>query len=191
MKETIKLGLMLFLIAAISATILGFSNEVTSVRIAEANELADQAAKNEILPEGDKFTQLEQSKEKEIKDENSNIIEIFEGYKGEELEGYTIKMKINGYGGEIEFMTGISTEGNIKGIKILNHGETPGLGANATKEDFTNSFRDKDVEKMITPVANPTEDNEVQALTSATITTNAIVDGVNIAREVYNSKLAK
>ena len=37
---------------------------------------------------------------------------------------------------------------------------------------------------------DPSEDNEVQALTSATITTTAVVDGVNIVREIYNSKLA-
>src|SRR5690625_1003547 len=113
MKETIKLGLTLFLITAISASILAFSNKVTSVRIAEADKIADQAAKTEVLNDGEKFEELEEGKAKEIVDENSKITEIFEGYKGDELVGYTIKIKTNGYGGEIEFMTGISTEGKI------------------------------------------------------------------------------
>lgn len=191
MKETIRLGLMLFLITAISATILAFSNEITSVRIAEAGEFADKAAKNEILPEGDRFEELEEEKTKEITDQNSKILEIFEGYKGEELIGYTIKIKINGYGDEIEYMTGISTEGNITGIKILNHGETPGLGANVTEDYFAESFKSKGIDEEIEAAADPVEDNEVQALTGATITTDAIVEGVNMAREVYNSKLAK
>ncbi|NLJ98987.1 MAG: RnfABCDGE type electron transport complex subunit G [Tissierellia bacterium] len=191
MKETIKLGLTLFLITAISASILAFSNKVTSVRIAEADKIADQAAKTEVLPDGEKFEELEEGKAKEIVDENSKITEIFEGYKGDELVGYTIKIKTNGYGGEIEFMTGISTEGKITGIKVLNHGETPGLGANATKAYFTDSFKNKPVDKEVAAEKDPTGDNEVQAITSATVTTDAVVEGVNIAREAYNSKLAK
>ncbi len=88
-------------------------------------------------------------------------------------------------------MTGISTEGKITGIKVLNHSETPpGLGENATKSYFSDSFRDKPVDEELVSAKEPKGDNEVQALTSATTTTNAVLDGVNSAREIYNSKLA-
>ena len=190
MNETLKLGLILFIITVVSASILAISNDITSVKIAEAAKIADQLAKNEILPEGQTFKELDEGKTKEIQNENSQILEVYEGYNGDNLIGYTIKTKVKGYGGEMELMTGISVEGKITGIKILNHGETPGLGANATKSYFTDSFADKPVDNEITAVKEPKEDNEVQALTSATITTNAVVDGVNIVREVYNSQLA-
>lgn len=190
MNETLKLGLILFIITVVSASILAISNDITSVKIAEAAKIADQLAKNEILPEGQTFKELDEGKTKEIQNENSQILEVYEGYNGDNLIGYTIKTKVKGYGGEMELMTGISVEGKITGIKILNHGETPGLGANATKLYFTDSFADKPVDNEITAVKEPKEDNEVQALTSATITTNAVVDGVNIVREVYNSQLA-
>ena len=133
---------------------------------------------------------MDESELNEIKNSNENVLEIFEGYDGENLVGYTIKTVVNGYGGEIEFMTGISTEGKITGIKILNHGETPGLGANATKTYFTESFRNKSVDGEITASKNPSGDLEVQALTSATRTTDAILDGVNTARKIYNERLA-
>lgn len=190
MNETLKLALILFLITAISATVLAVSNDITAPRIAEADALKDKQAKAEILPEGNEFKPLDESELNEIKSSNENVLEIFEGYDGENLVGYTIKTVVNGYGGEIEFMTGISTEGKITGIKILNHGETPGLGANATKTYFTESFRNKSVDGEITASKNPSGDLEVQALTSATRTTDAILDGVNTARKIYNERLA-
>lgn len=190
MNETLKLGLILFIITAVAASVLAISNNITAPRIAEAAKIADDLAKQEILPEGDKFEPLDEGKLNEIKDENSDILEIYEGYNGDDLIGYTVKSKANGYGGAIELMTGISTEGKITGIKILSHGETPGLGANATKEYFSDSFKNKSVEGELVAVKEPSGETEVQALTSATITTTAIVDGVNIVREIYNSKLA-
>lgn len=190
MKETLRLALILFIITAISAAILGVSNEITAPRIAEANELKDQRAKAEILPEGDSFKPLDEGKFNEIKGKNQNVIEIFEAYSGNELVGYTLKTIVNGYGGEIEFMTGISMEGRITGISILNHGETPGLGANASKSFFTDSFKNRTVAEEITASKTPSGEAEVQALTSATQTTDAILLGVNTAREIFNEELA-
>ena len=191
MNETLKLALILFLITAISATVLAVSNDITAPKIAEVDRIKEEQAKMEILPEGKEFKPLDEDKLNEIKNSFDNVLEIFEAYSGNDLVGYTIKTVVNGYGGEIEFMTGISTEGKIKGIKILNHGETPGLGANATKPYFTESFKNKSVDGEIIASKNPSGDLEVQALTSATRTTNAILDGVNIARQVYNEKLVK
>lgn len=190
MNETLKLGLILLSITVVCATILAFSNEITSVKIEEADKLANESARTEILSDANSFKLLEQNKMKEIQNTFSEIIEIYEGFNGKNVVGYTIKAKVRGYDGEIEFMTGISTEGNITGIKILNHGETPGLGGNATKEYFSDSFKEKSVEDELVAVTDPKEENQVQALTSATITTNAIVNGVNIVREVYNLNLS-
>ncbi len=190
MNETLKLALVLFLITAISAAILSVSNDITAPRIAEADALKDKQAKAEILPEGKKFKPLEESKLNEIKNSDKNVLEIFEAYDGGNLVGYTIKTVVNGYGKEIEFMTGISTNGKITGIKILNHSETPGLGANATKPYFTESFRNRSVAEEITASKKPSGESEVQALTSATRTTDAILKGVNTAREIYNERLA-
>lgn len=190
MNETVKLGLILFLITAVAAAVLGVSNSVTSERIAEVDRIANEVAKQEILEDAESFTKLDENQLKEIVGSNNDVLEINEGYdENSSLVGYTFKVISKGYGGDIEFMTGISTEGHITGIKVLNHGETPGLGANSTESYFTDSFKGKTVDSDITAVKDPQADNEVQALTSATITTNAIVDGVNMAREIFNSKL--
>lgn len=191
MNETLKLGLILFIITAISASVLSVSNSVTSERIAEADRIASQAAMQEMLNEAESFETLDENRLQEIINSNENILEINEGYdSSSSLVGYTFKVVSNGYDGEIEFMTGVSTDGYITGIKVLNHTETPGLGANATKGFFSDTFKDKPVGDEITAVADPQGDNEVQALTSATNTTDAIVEGVNMVREIYNSELA-
>lgn len=190
MNETLKLGLILFIITAVAASVLAVSNSVTSERIAEADRLAKERAKMEVLEMAEEFNPIDEGRLKDIIGSNTNIVEINEGYKGSDLIGYTFNIKVNGYGGEITFMTGVSKEGKITGLKVLNHGETPGLGANSTKPYFSNSFKDKSVANELTAVKSPQGDNEVQALTSATITTNAIVDGVNTVRQVYNEKLS-
>ncbi|HBT49254.1 MAG: Electron transport complex, RnfABCDGE type, G subunit [Caldanaerobacter subterraneus] len=192
MKETVKVGLILFLITAVAGVILGVSNAVTSEKIAEMEEIANNTAKQEVLKEAKSFVTLDEKRLKEIAGSNQNVLEISEGYDANSsLVGYVFKITSNGYGGEIQFMVGISKKGYITGIKILNHKETPGLGANATKSFFTDSFKGKSVaDKLVVVKHPPKADNEIQALTGATITSNAIVNGVNMVREIYNSKLA-
>src|SRR5690554_1214573 len=123
MNETLRLGLILFLITAVAALILGLSNMATSDKIAEADRLAKEKAKMKVLEGAEEFSSLDESRLKEIVGSNTNIVEVNEGYKGSDLVGYTFNIKVNGYGGEIEFMTGISTDGKITGLKVLNHGE--------------------------------------------------------------------
>ncbi|GFN34473.1 RnfABCDGE type electron transport complex subunit G [Tepidimicrobium xylanilyticum] len=190
MNETIKLGLILFIITAVAASVLAISNSVTSERIAEVEQLASERAMTEVLEIAKKFEPLAANRLSEIVGNNTGILEISEGYNDSELVGYVFKMQVNGYGGPLTFMTGISKEGKIIGIKVLEHGETPGLGANSTRPYFANSFKGKSVDKEIIAVKNPQADNEVQALTSATVTTNAIVNGVNVIRQVYNDSLS-
>lgn len=191
MNETVKLGLTLLLITAVAAALLGAANSVTSERIAQADKIANDLAMQEVLDEAENFNKLDGSKLQDILDSNSNILEINEGYDADSsLVGYTFKAITTGYGGDIEFMVGISTDGYITGFTILNHGETPGLGENATKSYFTDSFKGKTVDAELTSAKDPKSDNEVQALTGATKTTNGVLDGVNTVRELFNLELA-
>lgn len=191
MNETVKLGLILFIITAVAAGVLGISNDVTSERIAEIDKITNDLAMQEVLESAESFNLLDETELKEVQDVNSNIIEVNEGYdSSSNLVGYTIKSSTIGYGGEIQFMLGISTDGQITGIKILSHAETPGLGANAEKSYFTDSFKGKPASGELTSSKTPQAENEVQAITSATLTTNGIVDGVNMVLKAYNATLA-
>lgn len=193
MNETLKLGLILFLITAISATILGISNNVTAGKIAEADRIANDNARKEALSVAEEFKLLNESEISSITNANPEVLEIYEGLDNSgELVGYVIKALVGGFGGDIEVMTGISLEGKITGMKVLNHEETPGLGANATNPEFQERFENIPVDEPLVVVSgDPAATNEVEAITSATITTNAVAEGVNIAREVFVDNFAK
>lgn len=193
MRDIVKLGLMLLLITSVAAVVLAMSNNVTSGVISEVEAQASDAARKEVLPQADNFKPLNKDLLNSIIGENNRILDIYTGYSEDDSEvGYAIKTATPGYGGDVEVITGISLDGKITGIKVVRHQETPGLGANATTPEFQEQFIDKSVENEVIVVkSNPGNDNEIQALTGATITSNAVTSGVNIAREIYNSKLSK
>jgi len=185
MKENLKLGFILLLVAAIAGLCLGAAYEVTKEPIAQQAIIEKDNAMKEILPEADKF----QVSSKEIP-EGSVIKEINEAYSGNEIVGYAFKVAPKGFGGLIEMMVGISKDGKISGIKVMNHSETPGLGANATNPKFSEQFKNKPIEQPLEVVkTGASKDNQVDALTGATITSKAVTGGVNEAIEFYTSQL--
>ncbi len=186
MKSTVRLVLTLFLITAISALILSLSNKVTAPVIAEADKLKEDKARMELLPEGETFEILEEDIISKLKESDSNIVDCFKGLKNGETIGYIIKSTTNGYGGSIEFLIGIKEDGKLGGIKVLSHEETAGLGENITKPFFADSFKDKSIDGELVATKQPSQDNEVQAITSATVTTTAMVGEINKIIEAFN-----
>ena len=185
MKENIKLGLILLLITGIAGILLGGAYEITKVPIAKQIASDRQAAMKEILPSADKFD----TADVDIKG-NEKISEVNAGLTGTQIAGYAIKVTPKGYSGAVNIMVGISTEGKVTGIKILSHTETPGLGANAPKPEFSGQYKDKPIENKLEVVKiAPTKENQIQAITGATITSKAVTLGVNDAIDFYNSSL--
>ena len=96
------------------------------------------------------------------------------------MAGYVLTVTDHeGYGGDIQFAMGVQDDGTLNGISILSISETAGLGMRATTDDFKNQFKDKNVEKFTYTKTGATSDDEIDALSGATITTNAMTNGVN------------
>ncbi|MBU5256731.1 MULTISPECIES: RnfABCDGE type electron transport complex subunit G [Tissierella] len=180
MKETIKLGMILFLITVISAGVLAVSNNLTKGKIAEIEMAGSIGALKEIFGEEYSFKPLDEEKINEITESNSSVIEIFEAYDGENLYGYAIKTKSSGFGGDLVTLTGFASDGNVMGMRLLEHSETPGIGAKAAEADFSDKFVGK----------GASEEIKVEAISGATITSKGVMAGVNIAREVFNTELS-
>jgi electron transport complex protein RnfG len=106
--------------------------------------------------------------------------------------GYILKLSPEGYSGPIEFIIGIGTTSSkkIKGIRILRQSETPGLGALSVKWDFYGQFSGRDISPLAVTKSSPGK-NEIQAITSATITSRAITNAVNEAIEWFFAKEGK
>ena len=92
-------------------------------------------------------------------------------------ENYAVKVLPGGFDGEITMMVGIS-QGKVSGISVISHTETPGLGAvaaaqNAKGEAFRGQFVGQSGELAV--------GNQIDAMSGATITSKAVVTGVNAA----------
>ena len=83
------------------------------------------------------------------------------------------------YNGSITMTVGIDTNGSVKGISFLDINETPGLGMKAKDEEFIKQYCGKDVEFFTYVKESPEDDSQVDAISSATITTNAVTHGVD------------
>jgi len=172
MKESLKLGAILFIITAICSGLLGFVNNITTPIIAENKKSSEQKAMKILMSEAEEFTEVPG-----IVDEN--IKQLYIAKSNDKSIGTVAKIGPSGYGGEITVLIGFDLDANIKGIKILSLAETPGLGANATKGSFINQFLQKI--PPLNVVKTSPKDNEIEAITGATITSAAIVKGVNEA----------
>lgn len=181
MKETIKLGMILLIITVISAGVLAVSNNLTKDKIAEIEMEGSIVALKQVFGEDSKFKPLDEGKLSEIIASNSAIIEIFEVYKNDNLNAYAIKTNSSGFAGDLVTLTGFSLEGNVIGMRLLEHSETKGIGSKAEEPSFAEKFVGKTVDSEIT----------VDIISGATYTSKGVLDGVNIAREIFNTQLSK
>ena len=104
---------------------------------------------------------------------------------GKEI-GYVITVTDHeGYGGDIQFTLGITTDGTITGISYLSIEETAGVGMKVTQKGFTNQFKGKKVDSIIYTKNGASADNEIDAISGATVSTNAVTNGVNAGLLAY------
>ena len=103
--------------------------------------------------------------------------------------GYVITVTTKeGYGGDIRFTVGITKDGTVNGIAILEIAETAGLGMRA-EEVLAPQFADKSVEQFEYTKSGAVSDSQIDAISGATITTNAVTNGVNAGLYYFQSKL--
>lgn len=175
MGKILKLGIVLFIITAVTGLILGGVYTMTLEPVRIAKEREKNSAMAMTLPGATEFENVEIEGAPEL------IKEINRGTAGGELVGYNYTVTPKGYGGLLEIIAGVSKDGKLMAVKILNHSETPGLGAKAAEESFISQFREKTVTRFSVTKAGAGGDNEIQAISGATITSSAVAQGVNAA----------
>jgi len=178
MKYIIKPASILFITAVITVALLSLVFNLTEDTIKLQRERTQREAMKEILPQASEYRNLNVNK-------TGSIVAVYEGISGNSTIGYVVQLSPNGYSGNIDLMVGISiSDKKITGMRVLHHTETPGLGAKAVKENFYRRYDNKALVPLRVTRTYPGE-NEIQAITSATITTRAITNAVNEAIEWY------
>ncbi|MCI5530872.1 MAG: RnfABCDGE type electron transport complex subunit G [Blautia sp.] len=183
-KDTIAITV----ITLVSGLLLGVVNDITAGPIAKQQAAAKEAAYKEVFADADTFETVSSGEDADLEaylDENGfkgqdiNEVMLAKDSSGAEIGyAFTVTTK-EGYGGDIQFAMGIQDDGTLNGISILSIGETAGLGMRATTDEFKNQFKDRNVEKFTYTKTGATQDDEIDALSGATITTNAMTNGVN------------
>jgi electron transport complex protein RnfG len=152
---------------------------LTEKPIADKHIQTRATVMREVLPKADSFTLTES-------DVSDHIVNVFEGTASGGKTGYVVELLADGYADKISMLVGISADENvITGMRVLSQRETPGLGALAVKEDFYRKFDNKPAAPLKVVKVSPGE-NEIDAMSGATITTRAITDAVNEAINWYN-----
>lgn len=193
-KVVFKLGLILFVISAVAACALALTNYVTAGTIEEMNIQVNTVARQEVLPDATDFEEVPVEDVAKIAEEINmetpeELLEVYIGTNNGEVVGYTVKTgPTSGYSGEVQVLTGISSDGVISGITIIKHNETPGLGALATGE-WNDQFTGKSATEELVVVKGTAKEgsNEIQAITGSTITSRAVTEGVNTSIQVYQT----
>lgn len=196
MKTMLKEAGILFAITLIAGCLLGLVYQVTKEPIAEAQQKAKDEACKEVFADAEGFVLQEDISSEDassfVQDEgyNVSIDEVLEAQdaSGSKL-GYVITVTDHeGYGGDIQFSIGIRNDGTVNGISILSISETAGLGMNADSV-LKPQFEDKNVEHFEYTKTGAPGDNQIDAISGATITTNAVVNGVNAGITYFRTQL--
>lgn len=187
MKDMIKNALVLLIITVVAGAILGLVYQTTKDTIAAREEADKKAAYLEVFADAADFKAEEvdaasRAKLDEAGYSQETIDELLTAVDavGNKIGYVFIVTTSEGYGGNIQFAVGIKNDGTVNGISILSINETAGLGMNAEKV-LKPQFANKKVTLFTYTKTGAQADSEIDAISGATITTNAFTNGVNCA----------
>ena len=183
------------IITLVSGLALGLVHAITAGPIAIQEAKAKEEAYKAVFEEAGSFQTVFDEQDASVEaalDEN--------GFGGQDIDeamlavdengetlGYAYTVTTHeGYGGDIQFTMGVENDGTMTGISILSISETAGLGMRATTEDFRSQFEGKEADENLVYTKNgASRDNEIDALSGATVTTKAMTNGVNAGLVAY------
>ncbi|WP_051280782.1 RnfABCDGE type electron transport complex subunit G [Anaerovorax odorimutans] len=142
--------------------------------IIEASAAAEaSASRAEVLPSGkDGFTAFDVNYTEGIQDV----------YAADNNSGYAITSYNKGFGGKVYTMVGIDNKGEITGIKVLSHSETPGLGTKAMTPEYLSQY----ISASKITLTNEPDATNIDTITGATISSKAIYGAINNALVQYD-----
>ncbi|HJB45370.1 MAG TPA: RnfABCDGE type electron transport complex subunit G [Candidatus Mediterraneibacter surreyensis] len=197
MNKIIKNTLILTAITVVSGLLLGIVYNITKEPIAQAQENTKQEAYRAVLSDATSFEAVDFDSDSALSLLSENgytsdeITEVVEGTDDSgEVIGYVISVQSSeAYDGTLELSVGIAADGTVKGVEMLDISETAGLGMKADEAEFKDQFKDKKVDKFTYTKTGESGDDMIDAISGATITTNAVTNAVDSALVYYQNEL--
>lgn len=124
--------------------------------------------------------------------ETSGDIQKLESFQNEasDVEGYAFVVTPRGFNDILEVQVTLTSDGIVNDVQVLSHSETPRRWNDKKEAPFLQQFSGKKGERFTITMGTPANDQQIQAVSGATITSNAILSGVNQAIAYFNTHLA-
>jgi electron transport complex protein RnfG len=140
----------------------------TSPIAAEKNQMLKTVSMKALVKDADEFKPVE------------GKTDWYAAKAGGKIIAYIIPYETKGFGGKINLLVAVTPENTVLGYDVTSHNETPGLGDGITKDAFKNMFKGKAMDHLKVTKA-PSDKEDIQALTGATISSRAVTDGIKKA----------
>ena len=147
------------IVVLVSISLLAFTDHITEAKREEQREKRVMEMLSDMFPAMSQY---------ELDDE------IYSVYDETDFIGYAYITQGKGYGGYIDILVGLEDENTIKGINIIKHSESPGLGARITEDDYRDQYTGLD----ITDSKMNFDGGQIDSITGATISSKAVADAV-------------
>jgi electron transport complex protein RnfG len=147
------------LVVLVSVSLLALTDKLTSVKIEEETEHEIQGLLSAMFPEMNDYQLVE---------------DVYVILNETETIGYAYIAEGKGYGGTISILVGLKDETTVRGISIISHSESPGLGARITEESYFGQYRGISIIESDIKANGGT----IDAITGATISSQAVADAV-------------
>ena len=167
-KDIIKITFNLVIVYLIGGLILSFVYAKAAPQIYKNNEEAEKKALKELMPDADSVVKMG---EWEPHEKHANY---FVAKKGGQVIGYVVQSFGKGYSSFINTLIAVDTNFTVQKIKILSHGETPGLGDGIEEPWFLEQFKGKTLDHLKV-IKGETKD-DIQAISGATISSRAVTE---------------
>ncbi|SMP40192.1 FMN-binding protein [Anoxynatronum buryatiense] len=190
-KFTVKPILFMVVLTLIYTTILASINAITVDRIRLNERLSEQTSflyVLDLLPDTQEASAINSLYEQHVREIDVNGEIIFEGLNDEgEVFAYIVPIVGGAVWGELQGIVALSPDfETVLGIDFLSHSETPGLGGRIDELSFKEQFRDIEIDPEAGSdflVYRPNPDGQVDAISGATGTSNAV-------RRIFNDNMA-
>lgn len=175
-------------VALITGGILAYVNKITEKPIKEQAQKTLEDGIKTVMGGVDLTVAKDDTVKQQINGKDAVFVVHETVNANKEILGAAVESTTGGFGGDLKVLVGFDNDGNILGYTVLQHSETPGLGAKADmwfQKDGKGSVIGK----------NPSTDNltvkkdggDIDAITASTITSRAFLLAINQAYNAYKN----
>ena len=173
-----KISLKLLLICAVIAGVVSFVYSVTIDAYNQNLENEQRNALKSIFAESDEDVIDYET----LSNANPDVNDVYIVSKNGDGAGYCINITAKGFGGDMTLMIGYGYDGSLKGIQVISHSETPGVGTKALISEHLSQYNGKSGELSISKSGS----SDIVAVSGATISSKAVHAAINSANSVVS-----